>query len=247
MKDWERRYEVDLDLELEERGEGELPMIKGHSAVFNKWTPNLIFGIFRERFEAGAFADTIKADDIRALWNHEPNFVLGRNKNETLRLSEDKRGLKMENDPPDTVWARDLVESLRRKDVTGQSIGFRVLKAEDEIIEEVKGITERTIKRAMLRDVGPVTFPAYPQTDVGVRALLDGLGVPDLDRTIVALRHLPGGREQLTSGDQEALRELLHRMEAKIPEPEAPAADADAGKVSLSLLKRKLDLMELEG
>lgn len=243
--EWERRYDVGFDVELEERGEGELPTIKGHSAIFNRLTPNLIFGMFREKFDAGAFTDTIGTDDIRALWNHDPNFVLGRNRSETLRLSEDKRGLRMENDPPDTVWARDLVESIRRRDVTGQSIGFRVKKpGEDDRVETVGKQEIRTIIRAQLRDVGPVTFPAYPQTDVGVRALLEGLGVADLDRTVLALRHLTIG--ELEDPDGPALLELLSAMKGKIPDPEAPAADWDAETGGLAVLRRKLELLDLE-
>ncbi len=143
--------------------------IGGHAAVFNDQVE--IFPGFEERFEPGAFTKTIEGDDIRALWNHDPAFVMGRNKSGTLRLSEDDRGLVFENDPPDAQWAKDIVVSIKRGDISGASIGFRVVKETWEHRED--GVEVRSIQEAKLFDVSPVAFPAYPSTDVGVRSLLE--------------------------------------------------------------------------
>ena len=62
--------------------------------------------------------------DVRALWNHNPDHVLGRTTANTLALTLDARGLAYVIDPPDTQMARDLIVSMRRKDVTGSSFGF---------------------------------------------------------------------------------------------------------------------------
>jgi HK97 family phage prohead protease len=67
------------------------PTIVGHAAVFNQKSAE-IYG-FREIVKPGAFAKSIQQDDIRALWNHNPNYVLGRRKNHTLELIEDRTGL----------------------------------------------------------------------------------------------------------------------------------------------------------
>ncbi|HHW13481.1 MAG TPA: hypothetical protein GXX28_00935, partial [Firmicutes bacterium] len=64
--------------------------IVGHAAVFDTITD---LGWFQERVARGAFAESIRVDDVRALFNHDPNIVLGRNKAGTLRLSEDETGL----------------------------------------------------------------------------------------------------------------------------------------------------------
>src|SRR5262245_46638922 len=139
--------------------------VKGHAAVFNQKSEE-IFG-FREIILPGAFKNTIKNADVRALWNHDPNFVLGRNKNGTLNLREDKIGLVSEIDFPNTSFARDVFESIRRGDVDQMSFGFRTVT--DNWRME-KGETVRELVEVDLFDVSPVTFPAYPQTDIAARA-----------------------------------------------------------------------------
>lgn len=145
------------------------PKIVGHAAVFNTETP--IGSWFREKVAPGAFARAIKEDDVRALFNHDPNFVLGRNKAGTLRLAEDDVGLAVEIDPPDTQVARDLMTSMERGDISQMSFGFYVRK--QEWLEDDKGNVLRTLVEVELFDVSPVTYPAYPTTDVAVRSLTD--------------------------------------------------------------------------
>jgi HK97 family phage prohead protease len=83
--------------ELRVAGDGARTM-SGHAAVFNLDSEEM-FG-FTERVAAGAFTRTLQEDDIRALFNHDPNFVLGRNTASTLRLSEDDTGLQFESSRP---------------------------------------------------------------------------------------------------------------------------------------------------
>ena len=156
-----------VSFSVEERADGKLGKITGHAAVFDQET--VIAGLFREKVAKGAFNDTIKVDDIRALFNHDSNHVLGRNKAGTLKLSEDEKGLAIEVEPPDTQFARDLMVSIERGDVDQMSFGFRVLHDEWERGEdEEKDL--RTLRKVQLFDVSPVTFPAYEGTDVAVRS-----------------------------------------------------------------------------
>ncbi len=148
--------------------ENEPPKIVGHAAVFNALSEDI--GFFREKIAPGAFAKTIQEADVRALWNHDPNYVLGRTKSGTLKLAEDDKGLAVEITPPDTQWARDLMETMRRGDVDQMSFGFQVIK------EEWEGDANnpvRVLREVKLFDVSPVTFPAYSATDVQVRSLLN--------------------------------------------------------------------------
>lgn len=140
--------------------------IVGYAAVFNTLSEEMCG--FREKIAPGCFAKTIKEDDIRALWNHDSNHVLGRNKSGTLTLSEDERGLKIDILPPDAQWARDLMTSIERGDIDQMSFGFRTVAQlwEGEYPEEI-----RTLVEVKLFDVSPVTFPAYPDTEVGLRSL----------------------------------------------------------------------------
>lgn len=169
MQDRETRAFVCDELRINFRSDDDPSSrtIVGHAAVFDQLSEDL--GGFREKIAPGTFAETIKTDDVRALFNHSPDWVLGRKKAGTLRLAEDKIGLKIEIDPPDTGFARDLAESISRGDIDQMSFGFRTIS--DEWEQEDEQIPIRTLTKVQLLDVSPVTFPAYPDTDVGLRSL----------------------------------------------------------------------------
>lgn len=139
----------------------------GHAAVFGE--PTDIGGWFREVIEPGAFTSSIKDDDIRALWNHNPDHVLGRNTAGTLVLAEDAQGLRTTITPPDTQVARDLAVSIERGDINQMSFAFEVL-AEEWIKGEDRNLDLRKITKVRLYDVSPVTFPAYEGTDIALRS-----------------------------------------------------------------------------
>jgi len=143
--------------------------IEGHAAVFDSWSETLggMFP-FREKVNRGAFEESLEKDDIRALFNHDANFVLGRNRAGTLELREDEKGLYVKIIPPDTQMARDLITSIERGDINQMSFGFSV---EEEKCNTEDGIDVRELRKVKLFDVSPVTFPAYPATDVGLRAM----------------------------------------------------------------------------
>jgi len=153
--------------ELRVKREDEKRKIVGHAAVFNVMGDG---GWFREKIAPGAFASSINTDDVRALFNHDPNFVLGRNRSGTLKLSEDERGLHIEIEPPDTQVARDLMVSLERGDISQMSFGFEVIKDSWERSTEGNNLDIRTLEKVRLWDVSPVTFPFYKETDVAVRS-----------------------------------------------------------------------------
>lgn len=164
-----RIYDVDLEVRASEDGTPD--RIVGHAAVFNRKSVDL--GGFKEVIERGAFANAIKEkDDVRALWNHDPNLVLGRTP-KTLRLAEDETGLRMEIDlegAPDHV--RDLTKSIARGDVSQASFAFNLRSKDgDKWHEEDDGTMIRTLVDLRLSDVSPVTYPAYPDTDVATRSL----------------------------------------------------------------------------
>ena len=151
-------------------GQSGAPKIAGYAAVFNMRS-DLLGGFFVELIAPGAFDDVL-AQDTRGLFNHDPNFLLGRTVSGTLRLSVDERGLSYEIDTPDTLTIRDLVVApIARGDMTGSSFAMRVAPGGDTWHEE-DGVVVRTIyKVAELRDVGPVSFPAYPDSSAAQRSL----------------------------------------------------------------------------
>lgn len=145
---------------------GTVPKLRGHAAVFDQLSEDL--GGFREKIAPGAFANSITQDDVRALFNHDANFVLGRNKSGTLRMVEDETGLQVEIDQPDTQLGRDIITSVARGDITQMSFGFTTIR---DAWAKIENEWVRTLLEVKLYDVSPVTYPAYPQTDVAVRSL----------------------------------------------------------------------------
>lgn len=153
------------------KADGAPSKIAGHAAKFDSLSEDL--GGFRERIAPGAFAKTIQSADIRALWNHDANIVLGRNKSGTLRLSEDLAGLAFEVDMPDTQLVRDMVMGpIVRGDVNQCSFGFYTVA---DKWAKIDGEWVRTLLECDLLDVSPVTYPAYANTDVAARSMQDAI------------------------------------------------------------------------
>jgi len=173
MEDIELRSIDQAELRVEER-EDKQPVIKGYAIVYNKLSEDL--GGFREQVSPGACSRAIKEDDIRAAFNHDSNYILGRNKAGTLQLSEDDKGVFFEINPlPDTQWCRDLQVSISRGDINQCSFKFSVIKDQ----WEDKKMPVRTLLDMKLYDVSIVTYPAYPQTSVKVRDYINALSNPD--------------------------------------------------------------------
>ncbi len=162
----ERRF---ISQEFRVSPEGENTIISGYAALFD--TPSEDFGGWSEVIDPHAFDGVLASNpDVRALWNHNPDVVLGRTTANTLTLNVDARGLAYVIQPPDTTTARDLIVSMRRKDVTGSSFGF--ICKRDQWTDNANGtITRRILEFEELLDVSPVTYPAYTATTSGVRSL----------------------------------------------------------------------------
>lgn len=130
--------------------------IRGYAAVYNsdsEW-----MGGFYEQIARGAFDDVLD-NDTRAYFNHDENLLLGRVSSGTLRIGTDARGLYYEVDLPNTSYANDLVELMKRGDVNQSSFAFLI---ERDRWEERDGKTYRIIEKvSRLLDVSPVSQPAY--------------------------------------------------------------------------------------
>jgi HK97 family phage prohead protease len=211
----------DSDLRSERRSDNDAPVIKGYAAVFNKWAD--IGGWFREKIRPGAFKKTIKEADVRALLNHDTNYVLGRNKAGTLRLKEDKKGLAIEIDPPDNQWGNDLLVSMKRGDINQMSFGFEVVK------EEWNSDTqERELVEVRLIDVSVVAMPAYDQTSAYVRSALDIPEECSKNLDLLTGLFFRASREgyEITDTDRKTLESHIELCRSYLPQPE-PAPNGD--------------------
>lgn len=157
-------------------------MIIGHAAVFYDGTPGTQFELgpgYVERMAPTAFDAAVRGNngggDIVGLFNHDMSLVLGRVSAGTLRLSIDKRGLRYEIDENSTTIFADVEESQRIGNVIGSSLGFR---ATEERHFRDGNLDVREIVSMEIRDVGPVTYPAYDATAVDVRMVsADGIAM----------------------------------------------------------------------
>lgn len=232
----ERRY-VALD-EVEIRSEEDDRIVfTGHAAVFGvrTWIGPRKWG-FWEVIRAGAFAKTIAEADVRMLKNHDANFELARSiitkGPGSLRLAEDKSGLRDDAEWIPTTYAKDLAISVRAGVISQQSFGFLPVKEEwsqdDDSGEDVRELVE-----VQLFDVSPVTFPAYTETDASMRAaqmglLLEAADLPDTDTSLLvrALRTGTVTPDLATTlrAAGEALAELALRTQ-----PAPATGDGDEG------------------
>lgn len=157
------------------RSEGGPATLTGYASVFDSWTTlyRSRFYEIREVIRPGSFRNALAENqDVRALFNHDPDNILGRTAAGTLRLREDSRGLAVEIDPPDTEYGRSIVEAVRRGDVSQMSFAFWPRDGGEVLTIRQQGdleIWETEITDVDLFDVAPVTYPAYQDTSIGLR------------------------------------------------------------------------------
>lgn len=167
VENGERRFFAS-EMRVEKRDDSEVGVIEGYAAKFNDIT--VIGGWFREEILPGSFDDVLD-DDVRCLFNHDPNFVLARsNKGEgTLSLSVDDVGLKYRYETPDVTYAKDLQRNIELGNVSQSSFAFTISEA--NWVQEEGEVDLRQIKKfGRLYDVAPVTYPAYQNTTVAKRS-----------------------------------------------------------------------------
>jgi len=144
----------------------------GYAAVY---APALSedLGGFREKISPGAFDKSLESNaDIRALWDHNTSQPLARTTNGSLKVSSDKRGLRVEIELPEGVsYADDLRQLVRSGVVNQMSFGFIVPPGGDAWDKDEDGNALRTLNSIDLHEVSVVSIPAYPDTTVALRGL----------------------------------------------------------------------------
>lgn len=151
---------------METREEGDELYIEGYFAVFNS-TYELWPGA-TESIAPGAFDDSV-SDDVRALYNHNTDLVLGRTSAGTMEIRQDSHGLwgririNREDSEAMNAYAR-----IKRGDITGCSFGFDIAAQEADYRDDSS--VHWTITRVSpLYEISPCTFPAYQDTTVSAR------------------------------------------------------------------------------
>lgn len=157
----------------------------GYAAVFNVRAAigNPLKWGFYEEIAPGAFTKTLTEGDQRMLIDHDSYYVVSRVSAGTLHLAQDAKGLPVDSAlDTELSYVSDLKANVRNKNITGMSFGFYVVKDEwgsEEI--EVPGYTDpvevevRTIREVRLIEVSAVTFPAFEETEAGLRSVASAL------------------------------------------------------------------------
>lgn len=211
MKIERRNFPIE-DMEVRSE-EGKPTILRGYAAVFEKLSVPL-YG-FREKIRAGAFAQSLEKNNIKALWNHNADFPLGSTKGGTLKLEEDEKGLRFELELPDNSWGRDAAIAVKRKDVDGVSFGFSVNKDEWDRSNEKEPI--RTLVDVNLVEISPTPFPAYPATSVSARSVLAEHGI-DYDKLAGAV--VNAKNNTLADADYRFLKETIDLLQGLTKERE---------------------------
>jgi len=167
--DGRERRTIGTPVKVTRNDDGTIGSIYGYPIVYNKWSEDL--GGFVERILPGAATKALKGSDIRGLKNHESSLIFAR-EGINLTITEDKNGVRYEATPVDTHNFRETAKEVDLGLLTGQSFGFRINA--DKWTDLDKDVAKRDITDfEIIFDVGPVTYPAYPDTSVALRSLTD--------------------------------------------------------------------------
>lgn len=219
-------------VEVRAAEEGKPECIIGHAAVYNNWSEDL--GGFKERVLPGAFDKSIGVSDVRALLNHDPNYIFARttvaaDMEGSLSLASQAKGLRIKAMPLCTDTIRDLVMMPMKAGLINQ-MSFSFAVRGDELWDQpatagtgavwrspkqAGGLYERDLIDVELFDISPVTFPAYTATDVAARALLAGTGI-DFDALTACLARTQRGLPILES-DLDLIRGSMNVLRTYLP------------------------------
>ena len=159
-----------IDNTFEENGR----TIQGRAIVFESLSNDL--GGFKEIIKRGAISqELVDSSDVFARTNHSDDYILARcNKGKgSLKLELREDGLWYSFEAPNTEKGNELVEHIRRGEISQSSFAFMVANEPGaERWTKIDGETVREIyKISYLGDVAPVFTPAYSETSVSLRAL----------------------------------------------------------------------------
>jgi HK97 family phage prohead protease len=221
---------------LEQRAEGEETgdglTLEGHAAVFNRLT--LIDsweGRFKEQCVPGCFKKTFRERTPVLQFDHGRHPMVGSIPiGMAERVEEDDVGAFVRARLHDNWIVQPVRDAIASGSINGMSFRFTVVRDEwvgpdgkkitdeEELLRLLWGtwdapddeLLTRSLKEVKVPELGPVVFPAYEDTDVGVRS---GRTVIDL----AELRENPAERRRMAR--------LLFMAEGSTPEDESSSTE----------------------
>ena len=215
------------------RANTESRTIIGYAAKFECWSEP-IMGWFREKIDRDAFSEC-DVTDVIMCFNHNIDSILARTTSGTLTLSTDEEGLRFEFEAPATSLGNDMVELVRRGDISKCSFKFTVEEDEWLYASKENGLEydERTIRKIdKLYDVSLVVYPAYTDTEA-------------------SLRHLEERKQQFLNTQHYEEDSNHPQAGVAVDEAEAPAADSQVARENPATLdsqsrRRTTDMLNLK-
>lgn len=198
------------------------PVLEWYPIVYNSLSEEL-WG-FREMVLPGSLTKTLQEADVRALFNHDPNYVMGRSSAGTLELNDTERGLQARVKLPEASWAKDLAVSVQRGDIDQGSFAFRMIR---EMWDKFEDQPLRKLAELELVDVSVVTYPAYPETaGAAVRSRLMEAGIDPVQMYEVMSRESLSPEEKELAAKAARVFEDLAAAPGQVPHP------ADDGSIA---------------
>lgn len=149
--------------------------VEGYALKFNTESEEMWHYTFEEG--EGSLVETISPNaldetdmsDVRYLFNHDRNIILGRSTAGSLDLKVDDEGLYYKAKLPNTTTGRDTYENIRNGNITQCSFAMMLEDEDYEVTSDGKGNYRGVVQKIRkLLDVSAVTYPAYKDTNVGV-------------------------------------------------------------------------------
>lgn len=150
-------------------------LVEGYAVVFNSRSVDL--GGFYEVIDGNALNGVLEKSDVVCLLDHDIKrgvLARSRNRNGSLSLSVDEKGLFFSFEAPKTALGDEILEGVRRGDISSCSFAFTI--EDDEYTKESDGTILRTIKQIdKMFDISLVYKPCYEDTQVDTRGFNDFL------------------------------------------------------------------------
>lgn len=201
-----RAFSEGVELRMDEAGQ---PTVFGYAL---KWGKSYDMGYFTEEIQRGALTDADMAD-VRILFNHDPNLIIGRTKSGTATVGTDDTGMWYRASIPKSPIGQNLIEALKRGDIDQSSWSFQIARNEAgmSVGDEWRmkdGKDHRTITKVKrVFDASPVTYPANPDTTVAMRSLetikRNGEGYDEMPPKAQAIEAITGTIECLNESVSE--------------------------------------------
>lgn len=186
--------------------------LDGYAAVFNDWTNiNDRQGSFQERIAPGAFARSLGRNTPVLQFDHGTHPLIGSIPlGKITSIVEDAHGLRVRARMSDNWLIEPVRDAIRDGAVSGMSFRFSIPEG-GESWTRTDGVDYRTITAAQLFEVGPVVFPAYATTSVGVRSRQTALALndPEVRREVAALLTLGPDDIRNLADDSPAIDDTL--------------------------------------